>query len=178
VVALVRRSKARHSPSLTNLTEAIMNNLVKVLELHKLWIVSKNRKGRRANLRGADLRGADLRGADLREANLCEANLCEANLREADLCGADLRGADLCGADLCGANLWNTLGNNKEVRSLQLSTYQVTWTKLSVQIGCQKHTWEEWLTFSDRRIHDMDKNALVWWKTNKEILTALLNTFN
>ena len=170
-----------------------MNNLVKVLELHKLWIVSKNRKGRRANLRGADLRGADLRGADLREANLCEANLCEANLREADLCGADLRGADLreadlcgadlrgadlCGADLCGANLWNTLGNNKEVRSLQLSTYQVTWTKLSVQIGCQKHTWEEWLTFSDRRIHDMDKNALVWWKTNKEILTALLNTFN
>ena len=145
-----------------------MNNLVKVLELHKLWIVSKSRKGRRANLSEANLSGANLCGADLYGADLRGANLSEANLR----------GADLCGADLCGADLWNTLGNNKEVRSLQLSTYQVTWTKLSVQIGCQKHTWEEWLTFSDRRIHYMDMNALVWWKANKEILTALLNTFN
>ncbi|KAB5497887.1 pentapeptide repeat-containing protein [Serratia sp. RJAL6] len=94
--------------------------LRKILDEHKVWVMSLRESGSRANLcdanlRGADLRGADLcgadlrganlRGADLRGADLCGANLCDASLCYANLCGADLRGANLCGADLRGANL-------------------------------------------------------------------------
>ncbi|EDL3487493.1 pentapeptide repeat-containing protein [Salmonella enterica] len=95
-------------------------DLSKILEEHKVWIISMRESGSRANLRGADLyganlcgadlrgadlRGANLRGADLRGANLYGADLCGANLRGADLRGANLRGADLCGANLRGADL-------------------------------------------------------------------------
>ncbi len=80
-------------------------DLSKILEEHKVWIISMRESGSRADLRDADLRGANLYGADLRGANLRGADLRGADLCGADLRGADLRGANLYGADLRGANL-------------------------------------------------------------------------
>ncbi|ECJ2312758.1 pentapeptide repeat-containing protein [Salmonella enterica subsp. salamae] len=80
-------------------------DLSKILEDHKVWIISMRKIGSRANLRDADLRGADLRGADLRGANLRDADLRGADLRGADLRDADLRGADLRDANLRDADL-------------------------------------------------------------------------
>jgi uncharacterized protein YjbI with pentapeptide repeats len=60
------------------------------------------------NLRGADLYGANLFGADLSYANLCDANLF----------GADLSYANLYGADLYGADLRNTIGNSREIKTI------------------------------------------------------------
>lgn len=83
-----------------------IQELNKVLELHKKWLNNKP-DGVRANFdfkdfRGADLYGANLRGANLYEADLYKANLCGANLRETIFYQADLRGANLYGADLRG----------------------------------------------------------------------------
>ncbi|ECB3283757.1 pentapeptide repeat-containing protein, partial [Salmonella enterica subsp. enterica serovar Bredeney] len=50
-------------------------DLSKILEEHKVWIISMRESGSRANLRGADLRGANLRDANLRCADLRDANL-------------------------------------------------------------------------------------------------------
>ena len=102
-----------------------------------------------ADLYGADLRGADLYGADLRDADL----------RGADLYGADLRGADLCGADLRGA---------------AIVIYGMTWTiqiaKNHIRIGCQSHSLEKWINFTDDEIDSMHSDALNFWKENKEFI--------
>ena len=58
------------------------NELKKVLENHRLWIIGK-KNGQRADLQDADLSGADLSGAKLFGANLFGAKLF----------GADLHGA-------------------------------------------------------------------------------------
>ena len=117
-----------------------------------------------ADLRGADLRDANLRGADLRGANLYGANLYGADLRGADLRGADLYGADLRGADLCGADL----------RGAAIVIYGMTWTiqiaKNHIRIGCQSHSLEKWINFTDDEINSMHSDALNFWKENKEFI--------
>jgi hypothetical protein len=81
-----------------------VDNISKILELHKKWI-NDEIGGVRADLRKANLSGADLRLADLEGANLTWADLRWANLRGANLEGANLIGADLEGADLEEADL-------------------------------------------------------------------------
>ena len=151
--------------------------LDEVLRLHKMWLENAENGARanlscadlsRANLRGADLRGANLRGADLSSANLRGADLSSANLSSANLSSADLRGADLSSADLRGA-----IGNNKEMKTLQLGTYIVTIYKEIIQIGCQNHSISEWENFDDNYIKRMDVNALEWWRENKDIVLTL-----
>ena len=96
------------------------------------------------SLYGADLYGADLRGA---------------NLYGADLYGADLRGANLYGADLRGA---------------AIVIYGMTWTiqiaKNHIRIGCQSHSLEKWINFTDDEIDSMHSDALNFWKENKEFI--------
>jgi len=148
---------------------------------------------RGANLRGADLRGANLSGADLSGADLSGADLSGANLRGANLNGADLRGANLNGANLNGANLRGAylnytnlkdaylnytnlrycIGNGKEIKSLQIGTYLISYTKDILNIGCQSYTLAEWKAFSDEEIKVMDDGALEWWKLNKHIIIEL-----
>ena len=84
--------------------------LKEILERHKLWLDSNEKKGKRADLYDADLSsvdlsGADLTCADLTRANLRYADLTRANLRCANLSNANLSNADLSYADLTGANL-------------------------------------------------------------------------
>ena len=144
-----------------------LEELAGVLHLHNLWLDGLP-GGVRANLYGADLRLVDLRGADLRGADLERANLRGANLTEASLRGADLK----------GANLWNTIGNNREVKSLQCDGYQVAVTNKVLQIGCQNHPIKAWLAFSDARIADMDPGySLDWWRVWKPILIAALAAY-
>ncbi len=83
------------------------NDLKSILASHKLWIDSKYKEGKRANLRNADLEGADLKGANLVQANLSGANLYAANLEDANLYAATLEGANLAYANLSGASLVN-----------------------------------------------------------------------
>ena len=95
--------------------------------------------------------------ADLRWANLTDANLARADLSKADLSKADLR--------------WVT-GNMREVKSLQLETYAITYwwdgDVVRLAIGCQSHPLEAWRGFSDAEIREMNgKRALEWrakWK--------------
>lgn len=121
------------------------------------------------NLRYANLRYANLWCANLRDANLCDANLCDADLSDADLSNADLRGADLWGADLSG-----TIGNMKQIKSLQIDEYPIVYTSDIIQIGCENHTIEEWKSFDDEKISKMDKGALEWWSKRKETLFKII----
>ena len=101
--------------------------------------------------------------------SLCNANLSNAGLRGANLSSADLRYADLSGADL----RW-CIGNMREIKSAQFDTYDVTWTKDALAIGCQQHPIKEWWQFDDTTITNMDRDALLWWKKWKLVLQQII----
>ena len=127
------------------------NEIKEILENHKKWL---NEDGGKK----ADLKGANLKGANLSYADLSYANLSYANLRGANLNCADLR--------YC-------IGNGKEIKSLQIGTYLISYTKDILNIGCQSYTLDEWKAFSDEKIKIMDGGALKWWKLNKHIIIEL-----
>jgi uncharacterized protein YjbI with pentapeptide repeats len=89
--------------------------LQEVILLHRKWLETEGRDGKRAELRFAllqeadlhdvNLQEADLEGAKLSVADLMRTNLRRANLKGADLWMADLKDANLQGAELQGANL-------------------------------------------------------------------------
>ena len=167
------------------------NEIKKILGNHQKWLNEdggkkadlSNSNLNYAELRGADLRVADLRGANLNYAELGGANLTYSNLRGvnlrgtnltyADLRGANLNYADLRGADLRGADLRYCIGNGKEIKSLQIGTYLISYTKDILNIECQSHILDEWKAFSDEEIKIMDGGALEWWKLNKHIIIEL-----
>jgi Pentapeptide repeats (8 copies) len=130
-----------------------------------------------ATLRGANLSDANLSGANLSDANLSYATLRGANLSDANLRGANLSYATLRDATLRDANLNNTIGNNKEIKSLQIGTYLVTYTKKILQIGCKQYTIDQWFKFDDNQIASMDYQALDWWEKTKPLLQMTIDLF-
>ena len=135
---------------------------------------------RNANLHGAYLCNADLRNANLHDAYLYNADLRNADFRYATLYGADLSNADLGNADLGNADLRNValngvFGNMKHVKSLQIEKYRITYTSEILQIGCQRHTIEEWKNFDNKSILKMGgKEALEWWDKWKQIIMQII----
>ena len=91
------------------------------------------------------------------------------SLYGADLYGADLRGADLYGADLRDADL-----RGADLRGAAIVIYGMTWTiqiaKNHIRIGCQSHSLEKWINFTDDEIDSMHSDALNFWKENKEFI--------
>ena len=135
---------------------------------------------RDADLRGANLRGADLSGANLRDANLGDADLRDANLRGANLRDANLRGANLRGANLRGANLRDA--NLGDAKNAPLIINGLHWivsiNGLGVmRIGCQIHMVEEWKSFNDDQISEMDSHALAFWNKNKAMLLSICDSY-
>jgi uncharacterized protein YjbI with pentapeptide repeats len=142
-----------------------------------------------ADLTEANLTDANLTGVDLTWANLTEVDLTSAELRWANLTGANLTWANLTGANLTRANLTSANLREAELRWANLTEVDLTRADLRhyksdlyecyiqrnyMQIGCERHTWDEWISFNDKRILEMDgKKALKWWRVNKPILEAI-----
>ena len=138
-----------------------------------------------SNLSGSDLRGSNLSGSDLSESNLRGSNLRWSNLSGSDLSGSnlsgsDLRRSDLRGSDLSNIKLFDTIGNNKEIKTLQLGGYVVNYVQSTniIQIGCENHTVEEWKNFSDDEISQMDIGALEWWNKWKDFIFHFIDLQN
>ena len=92
----------------------------------------------------------------------------------ANLVRANLYGANLVRANLDGANLYGAAGNNRHVKTIQAGQYVVTYTDTIMQIGCQRHTIEEWFGFDNAKIAAMDgKAALKFWNAWKPILQQI-----
>ena len=96
------------------------------------------------------------------------------NLSGANLSGVNLSGANLRGANLSGIDFKYCIGNNKEIKSIQIGVYLISYTKNILNIGCQSHTLLEWENFTDTEIDIMDSNALNWWTLNKYIILELV----
>lgn len=135
---------------------------------------------RGSDLSDSDLRDRDLRGSDLRHSALSGSDLRGSDLRGVDLRYSDLRGSDLrnsalSGSDLSYSDLRGIIGNGREVKSLQIGTYLISYHKDILNIGCQTHTLDKWINFTDEEIDAMDRGtSLDWWKLNKDILVTLV----
>lgn len=119
-IAIVEQLHHRRQPIVEQAVPSAQP-LPDVLALHRIWLESDGRQGRRADLSdarfvGAVLCGVNFERAGLRRADFTGADLRNANLRSADLSEAvfdrtDLQGADFSGADLKGLSLrTSTLG--------------------------------------------------------------------
>ena len=129
------------------------------------------------NLYGANLAGVNLEGANLYGANLDWANLTRANLTHANLTHAKLTHTNLTSTNLDYAKLDGASGNLNNIKSVFCDTYPVTYTAEVMQIGCQCHKLEDWWSFDDARIIEMEgKSALKWWRTWKPILQQIIAT--
>ena len=152
-------------------------NISQIIEQHALWLATDGKEGSRANLTRANLCGVSLTHANLTRANLYGANLTRANLFGANLTHANLTHANLTHANLTHANLEGASGNLNNLKSVFCDTYPVTYTAEVMQIGCQCHKLEDWWSFSDARIIEMEgKTALKWWRTWKPILQQIIAT--
>ena len=135
-----------------------------IIEQHALYLNNGN-TGKRANLRDANLQGADLRDADLR--------------------WADLRWADLQGADLQGADLQWAIGNMREVRSMQVSQYAVTYTATQFFIGCKIGIVGQWAVFGNALLNndddDEDEDAIcgyvTLWREHKDFIILAITSY-
>jgi hypothetical protein len=80
----------------------------------------------------------------------------------------------VCSSDL-GAELCNAVGNGKELNTLHLSKWIVTFTSVDMAIGCQQHPIDQWFSFTDEEIGGMHEEALEWWGRYKELLKNILS---
>ena len=113
------------------------------------------------------------------EHDLSGANMSDADLRDADLRYTNLRGADLRGANLSDADLVSCSGNRNQIRSIFISEYYaITYTSEIMQIGCERHSFDDWWSFDDKRILEMDgKSALKFWRYSKDHIQRTISLF-
>jgi len=181
-----------HSGDFKSMKELVVNAISEGANLRGANLEYANLEGANlegANLRGANLRDANLEYANLEGANLEGANLWGANLERVNLEGANLEGASLEGTNLRGANLRDAnlkrvnlrdcAGNRLQIKSLFISeTYSVTYTSEYLQIGCERHSINEWWGFDDERIERMEgRKALDWWAENKEFIKDVIEKY-
>ena len=83
--------------------------------------------------------------------------------------------ANLARANLYGANLVGAMGNGKEIKTIHIGRWPVTYTSKVMQIGCQRHEIEKWRRFSDAAIRRMDSEALEFWKQNKSLIFSVVD---
>lgn len=81
------------------------NNLKKILNEHKNWIVSWGENGKLADFNGSNLDNANLEMADLSIAKFHDTSLRNSNLKDIYLGNAELYGADFEGANITRGNL-------------------------------------------------------------------------
>jgi hypothetical protein len=128
-----------------------------------------------ADLQGAGLQGADLQGASLQCASLQCTNLQGAKLQRASLIGADLQGAGLQGADLQDTDIRWVSGDEKRIKTIYDRYRIVIMSEYGVMaIGCEQHSIDKWMNFSDKEIDKMETGALHWWKVWKPRIRQLI----
>ena len=52
--------------------------------------------------------------------------------------------------------------------------WPITILDTEMQIACERHTFDEWKKFKNRRISKMDTRALEWWKIHKAPIMAMV----
>ena len=106
--------------------------------------------------------------------------------------GGDFRGGNFIGGNFIGGNFWggnfiggnfiggNFIGGNfrgEKLNHKPISIYGLTWpiiiTGNKMVIGCQRHSHDEWIKFTDKDIKRMESRAHEFWRTNRDFLLSI-----
>ena len=69
-------------------------------------------------------------------------------------------------------------GNLKEIKTIKIETYDISYTQDVLQIGCKRYSINTWKSFEDEEVARFDENALEFWKKWKVfIFTAIELSF-
>ena len=90
----------------------------------------------------------------------------------ADLSWSNLSGCDLRGCDLSGCNLRGEI-ISKPPMQIDGIQWSVTITEEFLEIGCQRHTHDEWRAFSEEQIAAFHGDAWSFWQKHKSSLLGL-----
>lgn len=99
-----------------------------------------------------------------------------ATLRNAWLKETNFSGAILQEASLWGCRLWDTIGNQREIKSLHCDKWGIVYTDRMMAIGCEQHKIENWMAYDEDTINNMHEDALEWWRRWRPVIVALINT--
>lgn len=131
-----------------------------------------------SDLSHSNLSCSDLSKSNLRFSDLSKSNLSKSNLISADLSHSNLRFSDLSCSDLRFSYLYNTTGDGKYIKSVHdFDEYRIIYTDDTLQIGCKSYSIDDWLSFTDREILEMDgKKALEFWRRNRNLIKKIIET--
>ena len=92
--------------------------------------------------------------------------------RGGEFWGGEFRGGAFLGGEFRGGEFWGEYltTNPQTVYGLRWIVYV---TPMQMQIGCERHSHEEWKAFRDETINNMDIDALAFWNEYKAALLAL-----
>lgn len=147
---------------------------------HNLWQDSNGTTGERAYfahcvLDGLDLSEVDLSGAAFEETSLKGCNFkgsrmvsCSFRsswLTDANLAHAWIQRSNFLGCDMTNVNLYNTetistVGNGKELKTVNICKYFGVYTTDYLQFNCARKTIEWWRNATREEIIELDPNYL------------------
>ena len=105
-----------------------------------------------------------------------ECNSQKELVTEALKANANLSYANLSYANLSSAELQSVVGNMREIKSMQIETYTISYSLVTkiLHIGCEAHSFEKWELFTDEEIFEMGQGALIWWKKWKDFIFKVI----
>jgi uncharacterized protein YjbI with pentapeptide repeats len=131
----------------------------------------------RANLLGGVFLYVDMAGACCRYANMQGVKLQDVDLEGADLTGADLRAAHMNRVNINKAWLSGVIGNGKEIKSIHLGGFPISYTAEILQIDKWRHPITDWWRFDDEQISGFYNEKFTnWWRKWKPLLQQIIET--
>ncbi len=140
----------------------------RVMQKHELWKYGSTTPGQRAHFAYADLSGLDLTGINFNMASFEYANLSNVDFTGCDLSKNSFRHSDCSGANFSEVNinysnfihadLTNSIftptvelhctGNGKELKTISVCKFLVTYSSHYMTIGCMHHPLSWWQSCS------------------------------
>lgn len=103
---------------------------------------------------------SDLSNVKLEGANCTESIFHKTNLSGADLSHANFAESVLTKADLTGTTINYCIGNGKEIKTIYIEEYIITYTKHDLAIGCIQYPLERWKN-KDTIINDLVEREIL-----------------
>ena len=139
----------------------------------------------RSILLGSKFKGSDLSMASFSGCFMANSDLSQCNLALANLSHANLFQVNLDNTNLTGVRLQGTVGNMKQVKSMHLETYPVTYTKDIISVGCWQMPIYVWSCMNndklweyippDVRAHFVKDFDFDWWDKWKETIFKIID---
>lgn len=142
------------------------------------------------NFSNVTIKNSDIRNSLFNYSRLSKLKLEKVKLKKCDFRGSELDNSSFSDCDLTGCNFWeasllnirldnvylmDTIGNGKEIKSLQIGTFTIVYTCNLLQVGCKIYPIDKWSTFTNRDLLEMGgREAAKFWNYHGDEILNLV----